>query len=1575
MTNYQRLMTIKNLQRILFIIFLTGISMSAFGITTTPVKKDSTVANDSKKTVSTLLSHNVNLVAVDDISALALDSLIAFQPGDENWFVEQAADILYEGLFIPTNALDSTQYYINKGRAVIEYIRKKNNYIKELDKAGEFELPVGMQQALPGITWNLGIDAIRLKPGYAEMDIFLEFEVPQSNEKLMFMGRGIKYSKRGGFVGDAKLELLGNYNINFNGDKIQLIVKGATTNNAGTFVTIDCSGFKEMALDAEVKFSRDMVVPDMPDGSQGPGNVMLAFNFGVTNWNDLILELTMPPFQVKGLDGIGFKVEKVVFDFSDLRNSPTVKFPVGYESTQMLPDNPNLWRGFYMHELVVRLPREFKKQNSNDRINFIASDVIIDNMGFTGGFAVTNILPLNEGDMDGWEFSVDELHVKLQTNQLVEGGFAGKLVIPISKEDTPFTYSAVINAGDDYLFKVSTASQIEFDIFKAGHVEILEGSSLEIHIADGKFLPKANLHGSMSISASLSKGGKGVELANIDFENLQIQTVKPYLKIGSVGFGSEALNQAMAGFPIAIENIGIRTIGDDEMALDFKLKLNLSSSFAADAGLGIIGTLKRVDGRNRWKFKGIEVHEIGIKIDGGAYKIEGRLIFYRDDLVYGDGFNGQVDAEFKPGIKIRAGAIFGSVKGHRYWFADALVTLPTGIPIFTGVAIYGFGGGIFYGMRIDKNGEGSALGRTGSGVTYVPDVRSGIGLKAMITLASSPSPEAFNAEIFFEIAFFKGGGVRYIAFGGNATMITPGLDDKVAKMASNANKMASMVSSGDGTEGNMAGGNTNSLDAIFGPASEINASLAARVYIEYDFENNTLHGNFEVFINVADGVIRGIGANNRAGWAVLHFAPKEWYIYVGTPEDRCGISIGVASIRLQATSYFMVGTKILGSPPPPPEVSRILKGVDLDYMKDLNAIGTGGGFAFGASLSFSTGDLSFLMFYGRFDAGLGFDIMLKNYGDLRCAGSNKRIGINGWYANGQSYAYFEGSIGIRVKLFGVKKDVNILSIGAAAVLQAKLPNPFWMRGIVGGYYSVLNGAVKGNCQFEVTIGQECDLRKSTDAILDELKVISQLTPGNGEQKVSVFNTPQAVFNMQVDKEFELYDDINKQKRSFRIKLDHFKVVDVEKKQELAGTFDWNENHDVLAFNSFDVLPSKKEISLSAQVRFEELIKGNWIVVSVEGKPFVETKEQKFTTDIAPDFISPERIEYSYPLMGHLNFYKSETNQGYIKLKQGMPDLFSPGAEWRQEGRFTASDKSRAVFNFSYNKETRTIDFAIPADLKPDKIYTLELVNTPIQKSGSIDRNVEAVSTKVNVGGQETETEIATKKAEGSIDELQEKSIFTSYLRTSKYSTFGEKINAFTYSNGWSYYVGVGIKQLNVTLYGSEHFEKNELDFSVGHSNSLISLEADNSNAWYQNSIYPLVYSDYPIGGVLKITRDRGPLDLPPFNAVGIRQENNENLTLTNEQAISGWQVTWPEMSSIMYNLSHEMAKDYENLKAHAANMSVQGNTQRLSTLLTMPFVDLAYGPYKVKIKYTLPGIKKVTTIREIIINHSMPERR
>lgn len=1508
-------------------------------------------------------------------SKLVRDSVFSIRPETTPAFIlDEPSDILLEGVSIPEGPTDSIRYWINEGRALMEEVRSAQRYITSLDEAASVKLPVGLKTYVSGINYDIAIYAIRLLPTHAEVDVYLEFEVPTNGQVLMFKAKGIKFTKKGGIVGDGKLELLGDYAINFNGDKVQLILKGGQQ-NSGTYAVMNCDGFKELGIDAEVKFSRDLIRPEQPDGSIGAGNVTTTFKTVMTGWNDLVVQLDLPPFQVKGLDGVGFQARQVVFDFSEIRSVPNVRFPEGYQSPEVLSGNPNLWKGFYMRELYVQLPTQFETKDGG-RKSFEAYDVIIDNMGVTGTFIGKNLIPLEQGTMRGWAFSLDSLGIGLQANELREAGFIGDIVIPIASKDTPFNYNALINPGGNYLFSVSPEKDLSFPLWQAGQVEIYEASYLDIKVVDKKFQPKANLHGRMTIKASLSSGGQGVELANIRFENLELQTVKPYIKVGNFAFGSEAMKQKMAGFPISIQNIGMRSLSDTEVGLDFNLLLNLvgeeSGSFAADAGLTVVGNIDSEKGMQSWRYKDTQVRSIMVDIDGGAFKIFGKLQFYRNDNTYGDGFNGVVKAEFKPGIKVDATAIFGNVKSNRYWYADAMINFPSGIPVFTGIGIYGFGGGCYYGMKMDNQGIGSDLGKTASGVVYVPDIKAGLGLKAIVAIGTHPSPEAFNGDVTFEIAFFRGGGIRSIAFRGNGYLVGPEIDISTDKLKAATDKMVNVVKkydkmASDVTMGQIMGdGNENSFNEIFGQIGEAagkKGQMSAHVAIEYDFENRVLHGNFEMYVNIAGGLLKGVGPGGRAGWAVLHFAPKEWYVYVGTPDDRIGIALGIGPIRAAATSYFMVGTKILGSPPPPENVSRILGGVDLDYMRDENALKSGGGFAFGAGFSIDTGDLQFLMFYARFAAGAGFDIMLKNYGDnVRCKGRSEPLGINGWYANGQAYAYFEGAIGIRVKVFGKKRNVEILSIGAAAVLQAKLPNPIWMRGIVGGRFSVLGGMVKGNCKFEVELGEECQIVGGS--VLESIKVISQITPEEGAKEVSVFNAAQGVFNMEVDKNFELVDtdDIRK---TFRIKLDHFKLLDGT--YSIPGTLEWNDEKDVLAFNPLDVLPSEKSIKAVIQVSFEENVNGAWRPVVVDGKVYTEVKESTFTSGVAPDYIPLNNVKYSYPVVGHYNFYKDESREGYIKLERGQPDLFNPGKEWVQKARMKTADGRETYFDMVYDREQRQINYSIPTNLALSTVYSMEVVNLPAETAKDIDTNVERSSAKVEMGA-DVDTEIRSNTATGTINILQEKAIFTSYFKTSSYATFGSKISSINFSPGWSWPILTGIHELGMNISGPELFDAFEINRSATFDR-LIDLEATVDNQWLTDYVMPLVYpAPYPSHGLTidnREAKDVNILGVPPVRAVDVNQSvAAAKIDVANPSVV----IPLSGYGTIIYNLPMISYRDYLELRSKAAAMLTYKQDPWMVKLVEEPFTGIITGDYHFKIRYKMPGTNKVTSEKVMTIS-------
>ncbi|MEO0555182.1 MAG: hypothetical protein AAF149_18380 [Bacteroidota bacterium] len=1500
----------------------------------------------------------------------------------EHYFEEEAVvdepEFLPEGPVFSNDPIDSAKYFVAKAQEAIEQVRSLRKFIGYLDGESLLDLPVGIHKEIGGHAYDIAITDIRLKPQYAELEVYMQFTVPQNGKVLTFRGTGIKFTKAGGIVGDAALELVTDYTINLDGDKSQIVLKGGgnSVSGTGTFAKFDCSGFLEMGLDAQVKFSRDLLVPEDVNGNPTNGNVEASFGTVIKSWNDLIVQIDMPAFQVTSLEGVGITVRDAVFDFSDHRNAPAVKFPEGYQSPAILSGTPNLWRGFYLRELSVRLPQQFEKQGSTARTSFAAYDVLIDNMGFSGLLEGKALINTGEGNMSGWSYSLDSLGIALEANQIKQAGFNGDLVIPIANEQRPFEYTALINPGNEYIFNVEAAEDMQFDVFKTSSVEIYEASYLEIKVAEGKFRPKANLHGRMDINAPMSEGSssQSAQLAAITFENLQLQTVKPYLQVGDFSFGSEAAEQAMANFPVSINNIGLRTVSETEVGLDFNLIVNLNESFGGEAGLTILGNLSDNGEGQRWRYKKLQVNDISVDIDQGAFKFYGRLQFFRDDDVYGNGFNGVIDATFNPGIKVQATAIFGAVNGTRFWYADALASFPTAIPVVPPFGINGFGGGAYYHMKMDNEGIGSDYGRTASGTVYVPDGNAGLGLKATIAFATVGSESVINGDATYEMAFYTGGGLRSITFTGNMFIVTPPIGgEMLARMEEKTQKMVEVV---EKYENSMAAGilpddpqTIKEIHGQIGAAAGKRGSISAHVKIVLDFENRSLHANMEMYVNVAGGIIKGVGPGGRAGWAVLHYGPDDWYFYLGTPEDRIGVSAGVGPIRAELTSYFMVGTKIPGSPPPPEIVSDILGGIDLDYMADENALGLGKGIGFGSAFSVDTGDLTFLIFYARFQAGLGFDIMLKNYGDnVRCKGRSDPLGINGWYANGQAYAYFDGKIGIRIRIFGKRRKIEILSIGAAAVLQAKLPNPFWMRGIVGGRFRVLGGLVKGNCRFEVTIGEECEIIGGS--ALQGVDVIAEVTPNDGQREVDVFSTPQVVFNMPVEKEFELID-VDDVKKKFRIKLDEFKLV--SNGYTIPGDLEWNTDKDVVVFNAFDVFPSEEDVNVSAQVSFEEYTSGRWVPVFIDGKKYVEASNTKFTSGKAPDHIPVNNIEYSYPVLSQLNFYKDEYPSGYIKLKRGQPYLFEEDPDqWEQVGRLTNSSGAQSFFDYSYSTGDREVRFNLPENLQKGTIYALELVNLPAGDQGAIDRNVSARTSKLANEGGKIDTEITTKEAEGTISELQEQSIFGSYIRTSKFSTLREKLNTADMSQQWRWPIRSGVHELGKSIKAAELFDNAELNGPNGQA-PMIQYEAVlTNNRYFDEYMYPITYQGYPLQGKFRVNwREEQPMGVPPARAVFIRQHPNTDLILTESDIASGQVITSGLSAAFIYNLSHYYQQDLSNLQNQVANYYADsGNvSQRLQFLLTSPFPRILGGPYDVKVRYVLPGKNIVASEQMVTITN------
>ncbi|HEX8038200.1 MAG TPA: hypothetical protein VF490_03590, partial [Chryseosolibacter sp.] len=730
---------------------------------------------------------------------------------------------------LPDTVLDAR----NRAHALLQKVLSEQRFLESLDALSEIELPVGIVKSGGVADYCILIDRMQFTKEGASMDVYASLALPQTGSRIAFHGK-VPLSAQGGIAGSARLFLLGDHYIKLDNNAL-VTIKGTE----GSYVEFDCNGFMGVSLDAELEFSSDIIIPEDEQGQVQPGRVKVAFTTYTQSLNDIILSVTLPPFQVRALKGFGFSVTKAYLDWSDRSNPAGIVFPGEYKSPFLEAGIPGLWQGLYLENVQVRLPPGFAKRNSATRVSVGLESAIFDGQGFTGDLAVENVIP--DGDMNGWKYSLDKMSLAFIANQVTAFSLEGELSIPVvSRKDgkpTAFKYVAGLDAGGNYLFSVALGKEdLKLDMW-AADLRLREGSHVVVTERENRFYPSAVINGELTINL-LARGPKA-RFSSIRFENMRINSERPYFEPGTFGFGREGDRSTLSKYPVVFDNIALKSEGAS-VGIAFDLMINIGGkpqdeSFAGKAGLVVWGVQddepkKDADGkvtgldRYSWKFDKIELTDVRININKPKIiELAGSLRFFDEDKVYGEGFKGTVKGTIQS-IKVQAQALFGKTETFRYWYADALVELKTGVPVVPGVlSAYGFGGGYYSKMKQSDKPVDGTLGRSPSGITYVPDEGT-VGIKAIV-LIGTPRREAMNGDVALEVSINRHGGINSVAFTGNANFMSASFltEAQVKQMASAA----------------VAGRLTENLDKLS------RGQVYGSVKLLFDHVNDVFHGNLE----------------------------------------------------------------------------------------------------------------------------------------------------------------------------------------------------------------------------------------------------------------------------------------------------------------------------------------------------------------------------------------------------------------------------------------------------------------------------------------------------------------------------------------------------------------------------------------------------------------------------------------------------------------------------------------------------------------------------------------------------------
>lgn len=1336
------------------------------------------------------------------------------------------------------------------GEELNQWLTTSNRLVSQLAGSDPVGMPLGIDNTIDGQRVTIGILGCKFTATMATLNAEFSVDIPELHGWLSLGANDICFHPGGLNMGQGKLYLPMDHDLVYT-DDIQLILKSPSLpRDSGTYVSWDCAGFKELSISGVVRFGRNMLVPDANDGTAGPGQVEGRFKIKVQRMGNWVCALDMDRFQVAGLPEWGFEASEAYLDFSDLQNAGSMEFPEGYGGERTIR-----WKGFYLKRLAVRLPHEFRTySNPTQRITGSINNVLIDGTGFSARFALENLVSVTDGNLDGWGFSLDTVYLSMVSNDFRNAGLNGEIQLPISDRDA-LEYDASLNRSSagafSFEFRIHPKDTFEAQIWETT-LRLLPTSSVSV-IVDGEgFAASTDLSGSLSITGSRGQEGSGggmrldgISLQGIRFEHFRLNSRGPeYISVYSINdmvCARASEQHSSGGFPLSISGVAITNRSGPSFmefdqspgprfGLEFSVDLNLtgeSSTFHASTKIAFLGKLNISGERQDWTFTGINLDSIAIGGSVGAVELEGSLVFYNSNPTFGKGIRGFIHATFNPTISVSATVQFGEVNGFRYWYVDAMATWSPGVTLFTGVDLRGIGGGAWYHMRkpspvsfssIVSSGRPASnnAGTSSTGSSYVPDGTLGLGFEARIKIGAQGGSSAYHGLITLGAEFEEAtSGIRRIFLTGDFIFMTES-DDR------------------------------------------LRASASADFDVEYNFATETFQANFAVYVNVAD-VLVGVNPRNLAGQMEILVSPQTWHIYVGQPDVPVGLRLQLGSTRIaEARFYLMVGEDL---PPMPPLPARIAEILNVTIERDVTNLERGDGFAMGTSLNIGPLNIEVMPFYASMELGFGFDLSVKKY-TTRCEGMapTETMGANGWYARGQIYGYFTGSMGLFVDLFFVKGRFEIFSVQAAAYLQGGFPNPNWVEGMIAGDYNILNGAITGHCSFSFSQGQKCV--PPVENPMAGMEIVASLSPENLSTNVDCGVEPNALYNYSLDREFSLTTaDMNGRPivRTFRVREKNTKLTYRNLTSPVGGNLYNSENNTLITFSPDSFLSPRTAHFWTTTGYAEEYKNGSWATSrDLSDRPVEKKYTSLFITGPRPDRIRVQDVAYSYPFHNQRFFLQNECRLGVLALKRSMGFLFERSSSvsyvWQFKARFTPNDGGDPVYVDLRDFNSANIHFDIP-QLQPSKVYQVDFVAMRTETTaGRLARALSEIKPRyptirnaMNVRAFGNST-IVTKNATAAAGSKTSEDfvlLYTFYFKTSQYNDITSKFAGLRKSTvskvAWGdlesltqNFTGEGFDEFDINSHTYNQLGRNVTVYPLVSFNSVWDAR---SNAWMERQGY------------------------------------------------------------------------------------------------------------------------------------------
>lgn len=1472
---------------------------------------------------------------------------------------EQAPIYLNDPLITPEQ-----QSRLNHASNVYQMVKDAGNYITSTSKIfteKELPLPVGVQPE--GSKYCICIEEIyRDSLSWAEIQYIKAVCVIPLHEGDSIGFEGIVRIESNGGVGDrGKLALIAP-------QKIPLGSESSIIIDAGSSVSFDCNGFREVQANLTFNLNSDRVYC-VDDSGKRIGALSLSTSTTFTDINDFMVTFNSNDrLGIDGLDGFSIAFNGVTLDHSYDKTPTIVNFPTGYFSNN---DDVNLkaWRGVALSRAKVTLPSFISAKSDTtstaqkNRITLDLSNVIIDGDGLSCHTEADGLVSDKTLDPDKWGMSVQHLEFTLLRNRVTMAGFEGKINIPPFGKNSLLDYTAAYDqAARRFLFESTLGGQKEFPLL-FGKVTFDETSRIHIEVVDNDVYPAIMANGIISINAPLKDDTTKncLKLPDIRFEGMRISREAPVFDIGTVALTGEGHSPNIAGFQLTVNSINSVKSGN-ETGLDINAEVNLTEKFGGKGDVSLFGDTKR------WKFNKVRLNSIDVQFDANAFSLDGGVAFAYGDEVYGDGFRGDFKMKIVKKIDLDAVAVFGRKDGERYFMTDAFLEVEpkSGVKLPPALSFYGVGGGLYRHMNQDVPDSGSDFGRSLSGINYVPDLNVGMGFMARTKFCLANSPDLMNADVGLEMQFNNSWGVNFVQFRGDVTMITPVNNEG---MQTSLNKLKSLK------DPNSVDGKSSVIKGIDDLEVGDKGNIRAVIDMRYNLNDDVFDADMKTYLNIAN-VLKGKGPNDMLGEASAHFGADGWHTYIGEAEKSKRIGVSLIDL-VEADGYFMTGSEVPELPAPP---EQVIKSLSPEYVQELSSrnenekLAAGGGIAFGAGFDMEF-NAELFPFYAHLGLGVGSEFLLKRYSEsVHCKGSSEPLGISGWYAKAQAWAWANANIGMKITLFHKTHKYEIIKASMAAYLRGEGPNPFYFTGAVGGDFRILGGLVKGHCNFDFEIGDKC-IKEGGSPFGED--VIAQLTPADREKDVNVFTAPQLVLNVPAGQEMTIEEDDGSE-NIYRIHIDEFSLTNQRDNSSAKMTNTSSKDGRVITYKPEEPLESQQLYKLHAKVSFEKKSGNTWTAVKdVDGNAYTEEKLIEFTSGERPKNIMPEHVIYAYPADRQYNFLSEEYTNAYFITSENYSYLFAPSDDYGQEIKLSTFGGQTTTLPFTTTTDVDAaggrFEIDIPIEnipIKQNEIYNLTIVNVP-KYVATADKNIVTDSVKMDTGNS-SDINITTHAAEGDLAMLEQTEIYSIDFRTSSYKTFGEKIEKMRFGRIILDEEYPKVHSLSVNFIDNssvvENFdlcEYNPYDIAKG----ILKLSpVYEETPWYTTYVAPLLYKNADMTKVL------GDITPPTSDVVVNIGSVNTPETLSETILNTNGRLLLNNLSAMYNEMQHFIDEDFTHARTVVSNTLVNDADRSEGVKLFMKQNNLpatTNGAYPIVMRYTLPGKNIVTS--EIIVNTKLTE--